>query len=154
MDLIYNIVEGDLYPIFSISIIVLIVLLDYYFMVKLKKQKSALTILVSTLILTFIFPLIAYGLYTFKFKKVLKANCDFVAKSPNDNSVDMFLNYVKQWGFYNHPEQWNQVRGVWFIVNESSNVSTVKKKELRDYLIINGLKLHNSEKQIIDNYSK
>ena len=123
----------------------------YRIMVLLKKQKNAMLV-AYVLIFIFIISWPAYGFYTMKFKKVLKENCQKVSFSPSDSSVDMFLNYVKQWGFYNHPEQWNQVRGVWFIVNESSNVSTVKKKELRDYLIINGLKLHNSEKQIIDNY--
>ena len=122
-------------------------------MVSLKKQKNAMTVAYA-LIIIWIISWPAYGFYTMKFKKILKENCQKVSSSPNDSSVDVFLNYVKQWGFYNHPEQWNQVRGVWFIVNESSKVSTSKKKELRDYLIINGLKLHNSEKQIIDNYSK
>ena len=125
----------------------------YRFMVFLKKQKYAM-IVAYVLVFIWIISWPAYGFYTMKFKKVLKAKCELASKSPDDSSVDAFLDYVKQWGFYNHPEQWNQVRGVWFIINESSNVSTAKKKELRDYLIINGLKLHNSEKQIIDNYSK
>ena len=75
-----------------------------------------------------------------------------VSNSTDNASVDRFLTYVKQWGFCNEPQQWNQLRGAWFIVNECSNVSTAKKKELRDYLITNGLRLNNSEKQIIDNY--
>ena len=117
-----------------------IIYLDYRVMVAVKKQKLAFV------------PFAAYGLYSLKFKKVLKTNCEMVSKLPSDSSVDVFINYVKQWGFYNHPEQWNQIRGVWFIINESSNVSTYKKKELRDYLMTNGLRLNNSEKQIIDNF--
>jgi len=135
-------------------LLVSIGIIDYILMVKLKKQKTAFIILGVTAFPCIFAGAIAYGIYTVKFKKILNQNCQIVSLEPSDSSVDVFLNYVKQWGFYNHPEQWNQVRGVWFIVNESSNVSTVKKKELRDYLIINGLKLHNSEKQIIDNYSK
>lgn len=96
---------------------------------------------------------IAAGLYESKFKKVLKANCEMVSKSTDNASVDRFLNYLKQWGFCNEPQQWNQLRGAWFIINECPNVSTAKKKELRDYLITNGLRLNNSEKQIIDIYA-
>lgn len=134
-------------------VLVGIIYLDYRIMVAVKKQKLAFVVFAISIIMTFV-PFPAYGLYTLKFKKVLKTNCEMVSKLPSDSSVDVFLNYVKQWGFYNHPEQWNQIRGVWFIINESSNVSTYKKKELRDYLMTNGLRMNNSEKQIIDNYSK
>ena len=130
-----------------------IIYLDYRIMVAVKKQKLAFVVFAISIVMFFV-PFVAYGLYSLKFKKVLKTNCEMVSKLPSDSSVDVFLNYVKQWGFYNHPEQWNQIRGVWFIINESSNVSTYKKKELRDYLMTNGLRMNNSEKQIIDNYSK
>lgn len=130
-----------------------IIYLDYRVMVAVKKQKLAFVVFAISLLLAFV-PFAAYGLYSLKFKKVLKTNCEMVSKLPSDSSVDVFINYVKQWGFYNHPEQYNQIRGVWFIINESSNVSTYKKKELRDYLMTNGLRMNNSEKQIIDNYSK
>ena len=128
-----------------------IIYLDYRVMVAVKKQKLAFVVFAISIVLFFV-PFVAYGLYSLKFKKVLKTNCEMVSKLPSDSSVDVFINYVKQWGFYNHPEQWNQIRGVWFIINESSNVSTYKKKELRDYLMTNGLRLNNSEKQIIDNF--
>ena len=128
-----------------------IIYLDYRVMVAVKKQKLAFVVFAISLLLAFV-PFAAYGLYSLKFKKVLKTNCEMVSKLPSDSSVDVFINYVKQWGFYNNPEQWNQIRGVWFIINESSNVSTYKKKELRDYLMTNGLRLNNSEKQIIDNF--
>ena len=125
--------------------------LDYRIMVAVKKQKLAFVVFAVSIVMFFV-PFVSYGLYSLKFKKVLKTNCEMVSKLPSDSSVDVFLNYLKQWGFYNHPEQWNQIRGVWFIINESSNVSTYKKKELRDYLMTNGLRMNNSEKQIIDNY--
>lgn len=134
-------------------VLVGIIYLDYRIMVAVKKQKLAFVVFAFSIVMAFV-PFAAYGFYTLKFKKVLKTNCEMVSKLPSDSSVDVFLNYVKQWGFYNHPEQWNQIRGVWFIINESSNVSTYKKKELRDYLMTNGLRMNNSEKQIIDNYSK
>ena len=100
-----------------------IIYLDYRVMVAVKKQKLAFVVFAISLLLAFV-PFAAYGLYSLKFKKVLKTNCEMVSKLPSDSSVDVFINYVKQWGFYNHPEQWNQIRGVWFIINESSNVST------------------------------
>lgn len=124
----------------------------YRIMVAVKKQNYAFVVM-CVLFPVFIIGIPAYGIYTLKFKKVLKAKCEMVSKITDNGSVDMFLNYVKQWGFFNHPEQWNQIKGVWFIVNESSSVSTSKKKELRDYLITNGLRLNNSERQIIDNFS-
>ena len=125
----------------------------YKKMVGAKSWKKATTICYITLPLGFFPSVIASCIYIAKFKKVLKTNCEMISKTTDNSSVDVFWNYVKEWGFCNKPEQWNQLRGAWFIVNESSNVSTIKKKELRDYLIVNGLRLNNSEKQIIDNYA-
>lgn len=128
------------------------VYLDYRIMLAVKKQKLVHVVFAFSIVMFFIVPFVAYGFYTLKFKKVLKTNCEMVSKLPSDSSVDVFLNYLKKWGFFNHPEQWNQIRGLWFIINESSDVSTIKKKELRDYLMTNGLRMNNSEKQIIDNF--
>lgn len=134
-------------------VFVVMAFIPYKIMVSLKSWKKAQIVFFITFIpFCLIPPVIASGLYESKFKKVLKANCEMVSNSTDNVSVDRFLTYVKQWGFCNEPQQWNQLRGTWFIVNESSNVSTAKKKELRDYLITNGLRLNNSEKQIIDNY--
>ena len=128
-------------------------IIDYKIMVSVKTWKKAQIVGWVTLIFFLVIPpIIAGSLYTWKFKKVLKTNCEMVAKLTDNSTVDKFLTYVKQWGFCNEPQQWNQLRGAWFIVNESPDVSTTKKKELRDYLIVNGLRLNNSEKQIIDNY--
>lgn len=137
----------------ALAYMVVFTIIDYKIMVSVKTWKKATVVFWTTLIFFLIIPpIIASGLYVSKFKKVLKANCEMVSNSTDNVSVDRFLTYVKQWGFCNEPQQWNQLRGTWFIVNESSNVSTAKKKELRDYLITNGLRLNNSEKQIIDNY--
>lgn len=139
----------------TIVLMVVFTVVDYKIMVSVKTWKKAQIVGWVTLIFfLFIPPIIAGSLYMWKFKKILKTNCEMVSKSTDNASVDRFLKYLKQWGFCNEPQQWNQLRGAWFIVNESSNVSTAKKKELRDYLIINGLRLNNSEKQIIDNCAK
>ena len=137
----------------TVLVFVALALIPYKIMVSVKSWKKAQIVFFITLIpFCLIPPIIASGLYIWKFKKVLKSNCEMVSNSTDNASVDRFLNYLKQWGFCNEPQQWNQLRGAWFIINESSNVSTTKKKELRDHLIVNGLRLNNSEKQIIDNY--
>ena len=62
------------------------------------------------------------------------------------------MKYINSYGIINYPESWNKVRGVWFSINESSQVPTDKKRELRDFLTTKGLRLVGNDKNVIDNY--
>ena len=64
------------------------------------------------------------------------------------------MKYINSYGIINEPESWNMVRGVWFSINESSQVPTDKKRELRDFLTTKGLRLVGNDKDVIDNYGK
>ena len=52
----------------------------------------------------------------------------------------------------NKPESWNMLRGVWFSINESSNIPTEKKRKIRTILTTKGLRLVGNDKDVIDNY--
>lgn len=53
--------------------------------------------------------------------------------------------------YTNHPNAWNKLRSVWITLNESSNVSTEKKKQLKQLLMLQGLTMHYQDAKIIDN---
>ena len=72
--------------------------------------------------------------------------------SPNNEGVDKLITYIKKHGCVNKPNYWNRLRNVWYSCNKSSNVSTNKKEELLNLLLLNGIRLNNEDKQIIDNY--
>ena len=72
---------------------------------------------------------------------------------PSDILVNEFIDKVQKCGFPNHPTAWNHIRGVWFVVNESSNVSTPKKTEFRNFLMSVGLRLVGNDKNVTDNYN-
>ena len=76
---------------------------------------------------------------------------------PTDEKVFAFMNYIDNnagGGIHNTPQNWNRVRGLWFIANESPNVTTSTKKQFRDWLLIKGLRLTGNDKNVIDNYGK
>lgn len=74
--------------------------------------------------------------------------------NPCDSTVDDYIAMTEEYGILNDPKTWNQVRAVWFVVNESSDVTTEKKKELRNFLMSKGLRLTNQDKNVIDNYRR
>lgn len=76
-----------------------------------------------------------------------------VANTPSDFTVDNLIAYIKREGCWNEPQYWNQLRAVWLAVNESPNVSTEKKKQLKQFLMLKGLTMHHQDAQIIDNHN-
>lgn len=81
---------------------------------------------------------------------------DGLTKSPSDEKVNAFMQYLdNEWGgqFANNPKNWNRIRGIWIIVNESSGVTTAMKKKFRDWLMVKGLSISAIDREIIDNYA-
>lgn len=96
-------------------------------------------------------PINYYWLYQSKYNKIRKQEINYLVNTLSDSSVDRFINYIKTWGCDNKPDAWGELKGAWQIVNESPNISYEKKKEMRDCLMLNGLKLYNNEMKIMQN---
>lgn len=77
---------------------------------------------------------------------------DVLINSPDNHGVDRLIIYIKKKGCKNTPNNWNRLINVWSSCNNSSNVSTNKKQELLNLLLLNGIRLNNEDKQIIDNF--
>ncbi len=123
---------------------------------KLKSIKKVRTYMLFS-VLTLFFcgtSIVALILWVVYFKKTRDSIFEKVSLSPSDITSDELIEYIKVYGLENDPQQWNRLRGVWFAINESPNVSTQKKKQLRDFLTVQGLRLVGSEINIIDNYGK
>ena len=74
-----------------------------------------------------------------------------VATSPSDQTADELIAHIQQYGCENHPNAWNRLRSIWITFNESPNVSTEKKKQLKQFLMLQGLTMHYQDAKIIDN---
>lgn len=74
-----------------------------------------------------------------------------IATSPSDQTADELIAYIQQYGCENHPNAWNRLRSIWITFNESPNVSTEKKKQLKQFLMLQGLTMHYQDSKIIDN---
>ncbi len=74
-----------------------------------------------------------------------------IAASPSDQTADELIAYIQQYGCENHPNAWNRLRSIWITFNESPNVSTEKKKQLKQFLMLQGLTMHYQDAKIIDN---
>ncbi len=75
-----------------------------------------------------------------------------IIASPSDFAADELIAHIQKYGCTNHPNAWNKLRSVWITLNESSNVSTEKKKQLKQFLMLQGLTMHYQDAKIIDNY--
>lgn len=75
-----------------------------------------------------------------------------VSKNPTEETVTACIEYFeKAWlGFNNHPDNWNRIRKVWYVVNGSSKVTTPTKEKFLEKLTKRGLYVNNV--RIIDNY--
>ncbi|MBE7059413.1 MAG: hypothetical protein E7389_01160 [Ruminococcaceae bacterium] len=77
-----------------------------------------------------------------------------IISNPSDQTVDDLIAYLQQHGCIDTPNAWHQLRGIWYAVNKSSNISTPKKDELQTFLMLKGLYLNSEERKIIDNCGK
>ena len=60
-------------------------------------------------------------------------------ENASDESVDAFISYINANGLINTPNQWNRVRNLWILCNESPNITTEKKYQLKKELMLSGL---------------
>ena len=74
-----------------------------------------------------------------------------IVASPSDKAVDELIDLLRCCGCENHPNAWNKLRSIWITFNESPNVSTEKKKQLKQFLMLQGLTMHYQDSKIIDN---
>lgn len=74
-----------------------------------------------------------------------------ITVSPSNQAADELIANIQKYGCENNPNAWNKLRSVWITLNESSNVSTEKKKQLKQFLMLQGLTMHYKDAQIIDN---
>ena len=97
--------------------------------------------------------IIAYRKHCKEGTNEMKAVWKKIMVAPNETLVNQFMEMVKKYGLPNHPKAWNQVRGVWFVVNDCPNISTAKKTEFRNFLMSVGLRLVGNDKNVTDNYN-
>ncbi len=74
-----------------------------------------------------------------------------ITASPSDQTADELIAHIQKYGCTNEPNAWNKLRSVWIALNESPNVSTEKKKQLKQFLMLQGLTMHYQDSKIIDN---
>ncbi len=138
----------------------------YYFAVKLqtrlflhwakKGKKTAATIYFIATVLTFWFgltTLFAFICASSRLEKNRNKIYDILAQNPNNTNVDLLIQDIENFGCVNNPNAWNKLRAIWITVNESPNVSTDKKKQLKQFLMLKGLTMHYQDAKIIDNYN-
>ena len=89
-----------------------------------------------------------------KISKQRDVTYNAIISNPSDQTVDDLIAYLQQHGCIDTPNSWHQLRGIWYAVNKSSNISTAKKDELQTFLMLKGLYLNSEERKIIDNCIK
>ncbi|MBQ7119577.1 MAG: hypothetical protein IJO09_05125 [Oscillospiraceae bacterium] len=76
-----------------------------------------------------------------------------VTKNTSAEKVFAFMNYFNNsQGFIDNPQNSDKLRGIWFIVNGSANISADVKMQFKNWLLFKGFRLSDNEMQIIDNY--
>ena len=87
-------------------------------------------------------------------KKTRDSIYEKLSVNPTVEDVNNLIDFIKEWGCINTPNEWNKLRAVWFSVNESSNIPTEKKTELKKFLMLKGLTMYHQDSEVIDNYVK
>lgn len=75
-----------------------------------------------------------------------------VASCPTEENADRLIEYVNSHILVDKPECWNMLRGVWYAINESSDITSETKRKVRTVLTTKGLMLAGKDKDIVDNY--
>lgn len=121
--------------------------------IRLMIRKNAIG-LIAVFLLTmpmFFVGLIAIFGATAQIRKEKDALYSKITISPSDQAVDELIANIEKYGCVNDPNSWNKLRSVWITINESPNVSTEKKKQLKQFLMLQGLTMHYQDAKIIDN---
>lgn len=97
---------------------------------------------------------IAYISVSVKLSKERALLYSEIAAMPSDKRVDELIAYINKYGCVNDPQSWNQLRAVWFAINDSSNVTTEKKNEVKSFLMLRGLAIHHNDAKVKNNYRR
>lgn len=137
-------------------VVVLLVLLfkllkrKYISLIMQKKITGVYVLLLLTFWIFFI-GFIALAAATNEIKKEKDKVYAKITAAPSDQAADELIELIQKYGCDNEPNAWNKLRSVWITINESPNVSTEKKKQLKQFLMLQGLTMHYHDAQIIDN---
>ena len=71
-----------------------------------------------------------------------------VLNNPTEENLNIMME--KMGGISNHPDNWNQYRGLWNVVNRSNKITTSTKEKFLAKLMGCGLHINNTK--VIDNY--
>ena len=102
-------------------------------------------------------PFIIFVILILKIKKKKEkyySMYQMIAANPTNETVDMLIDFHTKNKCIDEPNCWNRLRAVWFAINESPNVTTAKKEQVKKFLMLNGLTMHHKDTIIIDNYAK
>ncbi len=121
---------------------------------KVKKQNHVLAIFLASMLIAFGAgsSIVAYVMWYLKSSKEKKKIYDEIRTNPCVETLDKLQKNIEAWGVLNEPKYWNELRGAWYILNESPNIPTQKKTEFRNFLTVEGLRLSGTDKNIIDNF--
>ena len=72
----------------------------------------------------------------------------------SEENVNLLMNDLKKHGIINEPKYYNELRSIWFLINESDKITTAQKTEFRETATAEGLRINMQERAIIDNYAK
>lgn len=131
-----------------ISIIVLIPVYS-----RIKVDKLPILAVVLALPTGFFGSVAAYLIYIYLFFLRKRAELyNNVKTDMSDGNVILLMNHIQKHGVINHPKYWNELRSVWFLINESNKITSDVKTAFREVATGEGLKINMQERKIIDNY--
>ena len=144
-----------------VAVIMILILVGFFFAVRglllflMKRDRKVLSLIVilCTAMIMFI-GFFAYVSASAKMSKERDKLYREVASKPCDASVDELMRFIERRGCINTPQSWNQLRAVWIAVNNSPYVTTQKKNELKNYLMLKGLNMHYNDAKVKDNYGR
>lgn len=113
---------------------------------------NALPLLVKIILGIITFPLgliLVILAYSLKMQEMENAILD----NPNEQNVTALLDCLSNsvLGFNNHPSTWQELRGLWNVVNRSAMVTTATKEKFLAVLMRKGLFMNDT--RVIDNYA-
>lgn len=115
-----------------------------------KNPRCTSQIFFISLITIFLLPAYIYAYR--KYSKQRDGEIDSLAAletAPNEMLINKYMELMTK---YCEPQNTDKARAIWIIVNESSAITTEKKREFRNFLMTRGLNLVGNDKNVIDNY--
>ncbi len=116
---------------------------------------NALPTLVKLILCFFTFPfgpIIWLFCYSAEKGFQLQDRYNAVLEDTTEENVVELMQYFKNTAVNNHPDSWQQLRGLWNVVNRSDKVTTPTKEKFLAMLTAKGLYLSNMK--VNDNYQE